>query len=72
VLIYARGGAYGAGTETENLDYQKTYMQLVLGFIGFSEVQSVVIEPTLMVTPEEKGELIEKANAEARGIAESF
>src|SRR5574341_1548861 len=47
LLIYARGGEYPAGTGYEAYDLQKKYMELILGFIGITDVQSVVVEPTL-------------------------
>ncbi len=72
VLVYARGGAYGSGTETEGLDFQKKYMELALGFIGFTDISSVVIEPTLMSGPDEKAKIIESAKTLARSIAANF
>lgn len=46
VAIYARGGAY-TGAEGEALDFQKRYVELMLGFIGFEKIHSIVAEPTL-------------------------
>ncbi|MBW2072470.1 MAG: NAD(P)H-dependent oxidoreductase [Deltaproteobacteria bacterium] len=45
--IYARGGSYQEGSEAESFDLQKRYLELVLGFIGLQDIQSIVIEPTL-------------------------
>ena len=45
-VIYARGGAY-SDDATQGLDFQKTYMDLLLGFIGFEDIHSILIEPTL-------------------------
>ena len=46
VTVYARGGAYGS--EGGNaMDFQRSYMKLLLGFIGFTEIHEVVIEPTV-------------------------
>jgi len=47
VLIYTRGGEYPIGTAAEPFDMQKSYMELWLGFIGFTDIRSIVIEPTL-------------------------
>lgn len=69
VLVYARGGAYGPGTGAEAMDYQKSYMEQILKFIGFTDIQPVVIEPTLMVAPEEKTKIIKAAIEEAQKIA---
>jgi FMN-dependent NADH-azoreductase len=63
-VIYARGGSYPAGSPGASLDLQRAYMELLLGFIGFKGIQSIVIEPTLS-SPEET----EKAKAAARELA---
>ena len=69
VLVYARGGAYSAGTGAEGFDYQTTYMEHLLGFIGFTDIQSIIIEPTLMSTPEQKDEIMKTARKQAEAIA---
>jgi len=71
-LVYARGGAYAAGSETEGLDFQKQYMELALGFIGFTDIKSIVAEPLLMSSPEEKDAIMENAKARAGEIAKTF
>lgn len=71
-LVYARGGAYKAGSEAASFDLQKAYMDQVLGFIGFTDIRSIIAEPMLMSTPEEKKKIIEAAVQEARKIAKSF
>ncbi|WP_417730981.1 FMN-dependent NADH-azoreductase [Rosistilla oblonga] len=45
-VVYARGGAYGSD-QAKGMDFQTSYMQMLLGFIGFTEIQSVVVEPTM-------------------------
>ena len=72
VLVYARGGAYSAGTGAESMDYQKSYMEHVLGFIGFTDIKSIIIEPTLMVSHKEKAQLIEKAIERAKTVASGY
>jgi FMN-dependent NADH-azoreductase len=72
VVIYARGGAYKPNTETASLDFQKTYMELLLGFIGFTDIKDIIIEPTLMVTHEERAKLIDTAIDTARKIASGY
>lgn len=44
-VIYARGGSYAG--EAAAMDMQKSYMELALGFIGITDIRSVVAEPTL-------------------------
>jgi len=45
-VVYARGGAYGSD-QAKGMDLQKGYMDLLLGFIGFTEIHSIMVEPTL-------------------------
>lgn len=47
VVIYARGGAYGPGTGAEGYDAQSAYMRQILGFIGFTDIKEIYVEPTL-------------------------
>jgi len=46
VAVYARGGSY-VSEQTSGMDFQRTYLNLWLGFIGFSEIDEVLYEPTL-------------------------
>lgn len=69
--IYARGGAYGPGTGAESYDLQKPYLEHILGFIGFGDFQTILIEPTLS-SPEEKERSIEAAREQAKSVAASF
>ncbi len=45
-VIYARGGEYSSA-ETIAMDFQKTYMEMILGFIGFQDIKTIIVEPTL-------------------------
>lgn len=68
VIIYSRGGAYGSGTGAENLDLQKTYMETILKFIGFTDIRSIIIEPTL-ASADAKDEAVKRAKEEAEKLA---
>ncbi|MFA4874604.1 MAG: NAD(P)H-dependent oxidoreductase [bacterium] len=46
-IAYARGGEYLPGTPGEEFDYQRRYFETVLEFIGFTDIRSVAVEPTL-------------------------
>lgn len=46
VTIYARGGAYSS-EEATGMDFQKNYLEFLLGFLGFTDIHRVLIEPTL-------------------------
>lgn len=69
-VIYARGGAYGSDA-AKGMDLQRGYMELLLGFIGFKDVKSILIEPTL-AAPADVTETEANAIAEAKRIAASF
>lgn len=47
LMIYARGGEYSSSEAAGAMDLQKQYVDLWLGFIGFTDVKSILIEPTL-------------------------
>ena len=46
-VAYARGGKYAEGSESAAFDLQKKYLEMILGFIGLTNVRSVIVEPTL-------------------------
>ena len=69
--IYARGGAYGSGTGAESYDLQKAYLEHILAFIGFSDFQTILVEPTL-VSPEDKEKIMEAARERAKAVAAGF
>lgn len=71
VAIYGRGGTYGAGTGMESYDLQKAYLELVLGFIGFSHMQTIAVEQTLS-PPEILDKIMAEAEARAKAVALSF
>lgn len=47
VVVYARGGEYTSNNQVKAMDFQKPYMELLLGFIGFTDIHSIIAEPTL-------------------------
>ncbi|MBN2216035.1 MAG: NAD(P)H-dependent oxidoreductase [Pirellulales bacterium] len=69
VAIYTRGGDYA---EAAHLDFQKPYMETILGFVGLSNIKSIVIEPTLSGGPDRTTERIEQAIVKAKELARSF
>jgi len=50
-VFYARGGQYPPGTDYEAYDLQTKYVDLILRFIGFTDIRSSIVEPTLMNPP---------------------
>jgi FMN-dependent NADH-azoreductase len=70
-VVYARGGAYPAGSEGEAFDLQKKYMEMILGFIGFTDITPIVVEPTLG-KPEPVAKMKAEAAERARSVAGAF
>ena len=71
LAIYATGGAYETGSETEALDLQKPAFEGWLGFVGLTQVERLVVAPTL-AAPEDVSALEESLASEAETIAKSF
>ncbi len=69
---YARGGEYKSGTDAETFDLQKKYLELILAFIGFSDIRSLVVEPTLAAEPEVAKQKRAEASEKARQMAKEF
>ena len=72
LVVYARGGEYPDGSESAALDLQKSYVEQVLGFMGFTDVKSIVVEPTMMSGPDAAKAKREVAMEEASKIAADF
>lgn len=71
-VAYARGGEYPAESEAEAFDLQKKYIELIFGFMGFTDIRSVIIEPTLMGGPEVAQQKLADAIEVAKQIAVEF
>jgi FMN-dependent NADH-azoreductase len=65
VAIYARGGEYGT---TSAMDHQRPYLEMLLRFIGFTEITAITIEPTL-AGPDAVGRARAAAAERARSVA---
>jgi|SRR5579883_906815 len=71
VAIYARGGAYGPGSGAERWDQQSTYLRQIFGFIGFTDVREIFVEPT-ETSPVSKEAAVAAANRAAAEMAARF
>lgn len=71
VVVYARGGEYTSNDQMKALDFQKPYIELLLGFIGFTDIRSIVAEPTLG-DAEHVAQMKEAAWSEAKQAGASF
>lgn len=67
-LICSRGGAYGPGSGGAALDFQQTYMETILKFIGFTDIKTILIEPTL-ASAESKEKVMHEAKEKAIRLA---
>jgi FMN-dependent NADH-azoreductase len=72
LAVYARGGEYREGTDGAKLDMQRTYLELIFGFIGFKNVGAIIVEPTLEKGPEVAEERRVDAISKAREAAKRF
>jgi FMN-dependent NADH-azoreductase len=71
-VAYARGVQYPPATPGEAFDMQKKYVELILNFIGLTDVRSVIVEPTLMSGPQVAGQKRIDAIAKAKEMALNF
>jgi FMN-dependent NADH-azoreductase len=71
-VAYSRGGAYSAGTGAEAFDLQTKYLELILQFMGFTEVRSLLVEPTLMAGPDTAKVKLTAAMEQAGKMAREF
>jgi len=72
LAVYARGGEYPAGSEAEAFDLQSKYINLIFGFMGFKDIHSVVVEPTLQGGPDVTKAKRREAVDRAKEIAVDF
>ena len=72
LAVYARGGEYPAGSEAQAFDFQTKYVELIFGFMGFKDIRSVVVEPTLQNGPDVAKTRVRKAIDRAKEMAVSF
>jgi len=70
-IVYARGGEY-SGPDTSLLDHQRPYCETLLRFIGFANIQSVIVEPTLAKGPDAAAQALRQAIAAGQEIARTF
>jgi len=71
-IAYARGGTYSRGTPGESMDYQTHYFETALGFMGFKDIKTVVVEPTVQEGPDVAKAKREATIESAERIAREF
>ena len=70
-VIYTRGGEYSSSEPARGLDFQKPYLETLLRFVGFADIRSIVVEPTLG-DPKTVENAKSAAAEEAKRVAEAF
>jgi FMN-dependent NADH-azoreductase len=71
VAVCARGGAYGLGSGAEAWDQQSKYLEHIFGFIGFTEIRKILVEPT-ETKPTSKQASVAAASHQAAEMARDF
>lgn len=71
LFVCARGGDYRPGSETESFDLQTRYLETLFGFMGFTDMRKLIVEPTL-ADPQSAERTRREAVERARVLAESF
>jgi FMN-dependent NADH-azoreductase len=66
IIVLGRGGIYSEGP-AKVMDYQEPYLRAILGFIGITDVDTIVIEGVAM-GPDKKAEALAKARQRAHLI----
>jgi FMN-dependent NADH-azoreductase len=71
-VVFARGGEYAKGTPAEQYDQQSKYVESILRFMGFTDIRSLMVEPTLAGGPEVAEQKRTAAIEKARQLAGEF
>lgn len=66
VLGLGRGGVYADGP-MKAMDYQETYLRTVLGFVGITDIEAVIIEGVAM-GPEKRAEALANARSKIASL----
>jgi len=72
LLVLARGGEYPEGTPFATFDHQHTYLKVVFSFMGFTDITTMLVEPTLMKGPDAAKEKTMELIKEAKEKAKTF
>jgi len=69
LIAYSSGGEYTKDGGSSSYDMQKNYLELILGFMGLTDICKVIVEPTLgagaEVARQKEAQAIEKAKVMA-------
>ena len=59
-FILASGGEYPPGSPMEGYDYQKPYLEMIFGFMGFTDIRCLRVEGTLRPAGQDNLEKMKK------------
>lgn len=71
-LVLARGGAYSEGSGMEAYDFQRPYLEGILAFLGFTDVRTIVVEPTMAAGADVAAQVLARAEEQARRAGEEL
>ncbi len=60
-VVVSRGGFYGAGSPAESMEFQDSYLRVMLGFLGMNDVTVISVENQAI-----------GAEAAAKGLAQAY
>ena len=72
VLLLARGGEYPPDTAGEKFDMHKPYLEMILRYIGFTDIRTIITENTLGADAEVAEGNMTKAVEQATELAKQF
>ena len=72
LAVYARGGEYPPQSESEAFDMQKKYIEQIFGFMGFQNIKTIIIEPTIKNGPKVAKTNLDQAIEKAQQMANDF
>jgi len=70
-ISYARGGDYSS-EQSQDYEMQSKYLELILGFMGLTDIISIKVEPTLEAGPDMANEKLKQAKTKAKKMALDF
>ncbi|MHC4842504.1 MAG: FMN-dependent NADH-azoreductase [Planctomycetota bacterium] len=70
-ISYARGGDY-SNESTKVYNLQSKYLELILGYMGLTDILTIAVEPTLAGGPDVAKEKLDKAKLNAKKLAAIF
>lgn len=70
-LVVARGGSYVPGSPFAAMDHQLPWLETMLRFIGFQDIETIAIEPTIGA-PDDVARVLNIATHRAREIGGAF